>query len=1116
MAGKRKRKRPGNAAEIPDKRQKISNSKSNTSLATPKDSVIKQALLTRFYSRVFTLREYLLERLPSSSKIRRKKVLHIGSSRIPNEEGDQELSLFLDRTLVGVLCQNDDAKEDRRQQWASLSQIADESVSTLIDLRAVGWFSQSEIVNKSIWMLMNSKNQQQVYGRAQHLLCHGFQKGVSTRMINQGESHISDIPGVISAHPNSHVTAIKTNPWPQVLLLLGREGDNVMADLIMDCGIFVEAEAGRGVYHQLSGMPLSELPILPKNREGESKVQFPMAKNDETSSDAVKTTIHSPSSIVFVRHRMLYARAEFNAQGGVIFGLRHIHVLNRYTLEPGKIRLENDSSASQGKPPLDPSTIRIMMYLFPRQFGLHNVFASEVDSRQTAQPYKDYTLREDEISEKYPGVKPKIPKRLRGKAVELVRKLQVQHKRCAYKKLLEHYCPINATASVFPIPPTQPPKGKDASAVLKTQNTTITRSEPASTIETEDEPRQKQPSMMDYATPTPMVSAFCRSVLSNIIPKGFWGIGETQINNEKRFLLNVDRFIEMRRRESFSLHEATQGLQISNIPWLQLPNCTDRKCSQSDTQKRLEIFQEFLYYTIDSLLIPLLRANFYITESAPNIHKNRLFYFRHDIWKTLSEPSLTSLKSTMFEEIQLNRATQILGQRKLGYSCVRLLPKESGVRPIMNLKRRQAKKGEKYLRASINSLLKPVYQAFWWERQNKPSLLGSTMFSTGDLYTRLKTFKSTLPLNTPLYFVKVDVQAAFDTIPQSAILSLMSKIPTESSYRLAKHVEIKPPDPDLGQTKPMKVWKTTAHAPRDQTSLIEDMDKGEYGMGRKNMVFVENIVSQKWETRSLVKLLKDHVQVNMVRIGKRYYRQKEGIPQGSVLSSLLCNYFYADLEAKHLSFLNEGQGESFLARMIDDFLLVTTSREKAKRFLDVMHGGDGLASKTNPSARQEVVREGGMSTVEKEYGVKCHPGKSLVNFEVVSQGVKLKRVVNEKGFPYCGSVIDMKTLNVSRDKERRRDMALADSLTVEFSKMPGKSFHRKVLTSFKIQSNAMYLDTTFNSLPTVLSNVHAAFTETAAKMWTYAKCLPVGKQPGLRLLISESSSLFLCFLAPSL
>jgi telomerase reverse transcriptase len=89
------------------------------------------------------------------------------------------------------------------------------------------------------------------------------------------------------------------------------------------------------------------------------------------------------------------------------------------------------------------STVEVMMYIFPRQFGLHNVFTEEVDQKQTMQPFQDYTLRNDDIDMKFGHDKmPKIPRRLRGKAIQLARQLQINHRRCPYKILLDHYCPV--------------------------------------------------------------------------------------------------------------------------------------------------------------------------------------------------------------------------------------------------------------------------------------------------------------------------------------------------------------------------------------------------------------------------------------------------------------------------------------------------------------------------------------------------------------------------------------------------------------------------------------------------------------------------------------------------
>ena len=40
----------------------------------------------------------------------------------------------------------------------------------------------------------------------------------------------------------------------------------------------------------------------------------------------------------------------------------------------------------------------------------------------------------------------------------------------------------------------------------------------------------------------------------------------------------------------------------------------------------------------------------------------------------------------------------------------------------------------------------------------------------------------------------------------------------------------------------------------------------------------------------------------IVKIGSNYYRQSVGIPQGSVLSTILCSFFYGDLEKSFTAF----------------------------------------------------------------------------------------------------------------------------------------------------------------------------------------------------------------------
>jgi telomerase reverse transcriptase len=266
-------------------------------------------------------------------------------------------------------------------------------------------------------------------------------------------------------------------------MLLGKAGERIMIDLLLDGAVFTAVEAGRGNLYQLSGVHISSLKTL-------AAISATNTSSASGTNDAGKPSGSNPLSpceISFVKSRMLYARAALNARGSVQFGLRHIRTraplnppsllrplhrklgadrpldaLNRFPRKPMqgvKERApgdEDESEAQRDKQDVDDdSTTRIMLYMFPRQFGLHNVFTSPVDRKQTAQKFQDYTLREEEIAAKF-GKKPKddkdgdgkkapniyVPKRLKGKAQHLVQRLQVLHGRCAYSEMIRHYCPV--------------------------------------------------------------------------------------------------------------------------------------------------------------------------------------------------------------------------------------------------------------------------------------------------------------------------------------------------------------------------------------------------------------------------------------------------------------------------------------------------------------------------------------------------------------------------------------------------------------------------------------------------------------------------------------------------
>ncbi|RWA12419.1 hypothetical protein EKO27_g2666 [Xylaria grammica] len=395
------------------------------------------------------------------------------------------------------------------------------------------------------------------------------------------------------------------------------------------------------------------------------------------------------------------------------------------------------------------------------------------------------------------------------------------------------------------------------------------------------------------------------------------------------------------------------------------------------------------------------------------------------------------------------------------------------MRPITNLRKRVPIRGSpKELGPGVNKILAPIID---------PGKMGSALFSVGDIYKRMKHFKSRTSISPArFYFAKVDVQSAFDTIPQAAIVSLLNSIPQQRQYRISKYLEVSPSiaAQENGRnfkTKPVKKWPSLAVKDDDHSTFIQRLEN-EQNTKKRNTVFVD-LYQKQYETSELLRLVASHIQQNLIKVGKKYYRQKQGIPQGSILSSTLCNYFYADLEVHVLSFLNSD--DCMLLRLIDDFLLITTDKSKAIQFIQVLHQG------------------------VPEYGVTVNPRKSLINFDLVIDGRKVSRLEDGEHFPYCGTLINTRTLDITRasNQDQDQDQAIYDSLTVEFSRTPGQTFRRKVLNAFKIQSHIIFFDTKLNSVPTMLNNVYRAFRETATKMWAYTRCLPVPKQPSPGIVI---------------
>lgn len=180
--------------------------------------------------------------------------------------------------------------------------------------------TRPQIVDYTIWLLFNQRGSKSKGYRGSHLLCQGYERGPNVEESNRPQPRPTTIPGLTCRFPNHSVDSLKSPAWGEVFRLLGKNGERIMLDMLLDCSLFSAIENGQGNFVQLSGIPLArEKPLS----DTTSAANLSSERTTESRTDDLCTA----GKISFVRSRLLYARAALNAMGQVRFGLPHIRRL---------------------------------------------------------------------------------------------------------------------------------------------------------------------------------------------------------------------------------------------------------------------------------------------------------------------------------------------------------------------------------------------------------------------------------------------------------------------------------------------------------------------------------------------------------------------------------------------------------------------------------------------------------------------------------------------------------------------------------------------------------------------------------------------------------------------
>jgi telomerase reverse transcriptase len=532
--------------------------------------------------------------------------------------------------------------------------------------------------------------------------------------------------------------------------------------------------------------------------------------------------------------------------------------------------------------------------------------------------------------------KRKCWKGLRRVGVPLCEQIIERHTKCDYARLLNRYCPL-----------------PDFATSRRDSENNSNPSPPLSKVSSSHSPAEG-------------VTSFLRAVCRRVFPLEFWG----STHNLDNICELLGSFVHLRRHEQLSNKELMKGLRVTDICWLlgsdEENTAGDRPkkrrtLSRSQHESMAGLSLRVMRWTFCKFVIPLLRSTFYITESE--MHAKRVLYYRRPVWSLFRALSVKKLLTRQYQEIDRTEALDRLGQQRMGLSRLRLLPKHSGVRPLVLLSNRPglleatesgqnappivAEPSTKPL--ATNSILRNTFEVLRYENLQQPEARGAGVFGVNEAYPLLRDFLQTVRNESPrrqLYFASVDIEHCYDNINQHRLLDIIKKLLSEDDY-LIQNCAVMYPFKSMGRIFKRRLREV---GPPEAFRQFHDASH-ELARERRNSVFLDGVGCTTAKKDQIIELLVEHLTSHLVvlrgRFGDRFFIQSSGIPQGSILSSLLCNFYYGHVEKELLgsdaSPTSEGSASDhthLLLRIVDDFLLISTDRSLSTKFISAMTKGD--------------------------------------------------------------------------------------------------------------------------------------------------------------------------------
>ena len=203
-------------------------------------------------------------------------------------------------------------------------------------------------------------------------------------------------------------------------------------------------------------------------------------------------------------------------------------------------------------------------------------------------------------------------------------------------------------------------------------------------------------------------------------------------------------------------------------------------------------------------------------------------------------------------------------------------------------------------------------------------LHGFNVLNKDDVYKRLKAFNA-LEDRGFNYVVSLDIQKCFDSIDchklyevlEEVLLCYISSDFIIHKYTVTQNNQIR------NHLHHHNIRYVT------QNNLLHFHDVSTHlNHHYRNCILIDGVHYPSLSVQALLKLLKQHLFHHKISYNNLVYKSTLGLPQGSVLSSLLCNIYYGSLENKAFVIDSKVKPTSIIVmRQVDDYLVVSKDKE---------------------------------------------------------------------------------------------------------------------------------------------------------------------------------------------